>query len=360
MDVHGRPIILPANYSQYSPGPGANCPGGDCYGDPMAVDCGGCAEEQCGPHFFDVSAQVVFLKGEDLFEGIQPFSSDGIGFTQPKFLSPAGASGDHEPGWEIAVRYDLGALSFFEATYMGLYDMGFNEQVTSLGVTDPPLNFRLESVFSAYGTNLAVFPIAGVDDGSVHALSYNADLQSTELSFRRYWVGNNTRVSGTLLMGFRYLRFTEDFAFNTEALVVSAVDTASRRWESENDLLGFQVGGDGWICLRQGLRLGTEAKAGIYNNRFKFGNSADVPDPSDDFASVTKGNQIAFAAQSSIDLVADILPSFSIRCGYQALYMSSLAMVGDNIDTSDYFSNTAFSQGHALYHGFQGGLEYIW
>ena len=85
-----------------------------------------------------------------------------------------------------------------------------------------------------------------------------------------------------------------------------------------------------------------------------------VPDPDDDFASVTKGNQIAFAAQSSIDLVADILPSFSIRCGYQALYMSSLAMVGDNIDTGDYFSNTAFSQGHAMYHGFQGGLEYIW
>jgi hypothetical protein len=132
-------------------------------------------------------------------------------------------------------------------------------------------------------------------------------------------------------------------------------------WSADNDMVGFQFGGDGWICLRQGLRLGGETKAGIYNNRFKYRHATDVPDPgvtNVDFSS--DGNQVAFAGEGSIDLVADILPSFSIRGGYRVMYMSSLATVGNNIDPANAFSTTVLTQADALYHGFHAGLEYIW
>ncbi len=363
MNAHGNPIVLPASYAQ-------GCPPGGCppsyaggYEDPMAVDFGNYGQDQSGPHYFDISADVVFMKSEDQFQDVGAFTAIGVGLTAPRVLDVANGLDDYEPGWRIAARLDLGPLSVLEVTYMGLYDFGFRESVNSLDVTNPPTDFQLSSVFSNYGTTVGVFPIAGVDDGRTHSLDYDSDLQSTEFSLRRYWVGNSPRLTGTYLMGFRYLRLTEDMTFSSEALVNGATSTASRLWSSENDLVGFQLGADGSFCLRQGLRISGEAKNGIYNNRFKFRHAGDFPAvggalPS--FSDVTSGNQIAYAAEGNVMLVADILPSLSIRGGYQVLYMNSLATVGNNIDTTNISSNAVLTQSDALFHGFHGGIEYIW
>nr|MBA3484175.1 hypothetical protein [Pirellulales bacterium] len=154
-----------------------------------------------------------------------------------------------------------------------------------------------------------------------------------------------------------YIRMTEDLNFDAIALLGdSSID-----WVADNDLVGAQLGGDGWIALRQGLRLGGEAKAGIYNNRFKYSKVTAIPDP--DITNVdfqTDGNQVAFAGEASLDLVADILPSMSLRGGYQVLYLNSLVTVGNNIDPNDITSTVLFTQDDALYHGFRGGIEYIW
>ena len=382
VDVHGNPIVMPASYCEGSQGgcydgcPGGcyeGCPGGcpsgyacgpggtNPYDSGMAVDFGGYGADQCGPHYFDVSADMVFLHSEEMFEGILPFTSEGVGALAPKYNDPSGAQ-EYEPGWRIAFRYDLGPLSLFEATYMGLYEIDSSQQVNSLDVTDPQQNFQLFSVFSDYGTGTL---IPGVDDGSTHFVGYESDLQSTELTYRHYWVGFSPRITGTLLVGFRYLRLTEDLSFNTTGLVtgqVQSVEPASRLWSSENDLVGAQIGGDGWICLRQGLRFGGEVKAGLYNNRYSFLHAADVPEgfSVSDFSVMTQGNRVAFAGEASLNLVADILPSLSIRGGYQLLYMNSLATAANNVDTSDYFSTAVLSQSDALYHGFNGGVEYVW
>ncbi|MCG8449924.1 MAG: hypothetical protein MI725_10135, partial [Pirellulales bacterium] len=148
-------------------------------------------------------------------------------------------------------------------------------------------------------------------------------------------------------------------------------DTARRIWDSENDLVGFQFGGDGWLCLRQGLRVGAEAKTGVYNNRFKFRHMGDFPanpgglpsgvaPPPDDFDVRAEGNQVAFAAEGRVSMVADILPSWSLRGGYQVLYLNSLATAGGNVDQSNISNTAVLTQADALYHGFHGGLEYIW
>ena len=131
------------------------------------------------------------------------------------------------------------------------------------------------------------------------------------------------------------------------------------------------LGGDGWLCLRQGLRLGGEIKTGVYNNRFKLervGDFAEVGNAPDDFAVEDDGDQVAFAAEAGVTMVADILPSWSIRGGYRVLYLNSLVTVGDNITTTYNVGPAvttvnlaeALTQSHQLFHGFHGGLEYIW
>ncbi len=359
MDAHGNPIVMPASYmepsgsySQYA----GDCPPG---GDPGAayVDFAGYGPDQCGPYYFDLSLQTVVLQNGEAFEDVGPFGS--IGPSGPPILEPQSLADENAVGWQIAARYDLGPLSLLEATYMGVYDLGFEATARSVDLAPGGVDDFLFTAFSNFGNPVAV---EGLDNASVLSLDYDSDLQSTEFSYRQYWLGYSPRISGTYIAGFRYIRMTEDLLFS------AITDTQTQNpqsgallWDSSNDLLGFQTGADGWLCLRQGLRIGGETKAGIYNNRYEFRKATDVPDPSigeTDFRA--DGNQIAFAGEASFDLVADILPSFSIRAGYRAMYMSSLVTIGNNIDPAAPTSTVLYTQDDALYHGFQGGLEYIW
>jgi hypothetical protein len=369
MDASGNPIIMPASYCQNCAPYGGGCPDGQCYGDCNGCMDGACSStpwadfggssypDQSGPHYFDIAVMSVFLTPDRLFRDVQPFVSAGI--TGNRFIDPDRDFNDYEAGWSIAGRYDLGPLSLIEATYMGIMDIGFNETVNSSDVTNSP--FGLDTVFTQYGLN----PVPGseLDAGSKYTLDYNSTLQSAELSYRRYWLGYNPRISGTLLAGFRYIQLTEDLNFDATANIGTAISpiisTGNILWAATNDLAGAQFGGDVWITLRQGLRFGAEGKAGIYNNRFFYKHSTSLSNFSNvDFAS--DGNQVAFAGQSSIDLVADILPSFSLRAGYQVLYLSSLATVGNNIDPNNAASTQVLATADAVYHGFHAGLEYIW
>lgn len=377
MDAYGNPIILPANFHQGAPGYGPECQGCDPYGGYGAcagydenayADFGGYSEpDQCGPHYFDIAVAGVAIRPEEIFNDVPPLANAGVGIFDPgtgqtipdrPLLDPQNEYGDYEPGWQIAARYDIGALAVLEMTYMGIYDLGFNDSVLSADVNNGLPN-SLTSVFSQYGT----LPIIGLESVNRFTLDYQSDLQSTEFSYRRYWVGYNPRISGTYLAGFRYIRMTEDMTFDSEA--GGGQDNASLLWSDENDLVGAQIGGDGWISILQGLRIGAEAKTGIYNNRYKFRHATDVPDPSITNVDFTvEDDQIAFAAEFGVDMVADILPSISLRAGYRALYLNSLVTVGNNIYPNEFVDSVGetqvLTQADALYHGFTGGIEYVW
>ena len=397
MDAHGQPVILPVQYSApYAGGYSGPMMGG--YGDPMAVDFGGYAGEQVGPHYFDVYFGTVWLDQEQgFFDGLPPFT-ERVFLSGDLEIDPATQFGEYEPGWEIAVRYDIGPLAVVEATYMGIYDIGFAD--SALGTQDPntgvparDLNsFFSGSDFADYGDPNRFVP--GIDQATTHNFHYEADLQSTALSYRRYWVAHNPSISGTWLLGARYIRFTDRARFSGDGVVDTTVtiqvddpnsshpdDTIDQdidvesnagrlAWEGENDLVGFQFGGDAWICLRQGLRLGGEGVVGIYNNRYKYAATGefDFIDPNDPAMTGTDnifdprrvdGNQVAFATEASVSVVADILSSWSLRGGYRVVYMSSLATAANNIQ-QDLFSEDVFTQQSLLFHGFHGSLEYIW
>ncbi|MDC0936643.1 BBP7 family outer membrane beta-barrel protein [Pirellulales bacterium] len=358
IDAHGNPVVVPAQYMA----DGGYCPPAAGYGDGMYADFGGFGVDQCGPHYFDVALDAVTLQDEDRFEGVGPLGSVGVGANAPRVLDPANGATNYEVGWQITARLDFGPLSVLEATYMGIYDFGFTESVRSVDVTNPSQDFQLFSAFSNFGLGTL---IPGLDDGRSYTTQDNADLQSTEFTYRRYWVGSRPRISGTMLAGFRYIRYTDEFILQSVGLVDPVnVGSVTRSWDGTNDLLGGQIGGDMSICLRQGLRVNIETKAGVYNNRYEFRHVGDFADgftgsPAD-FDSTTIGNQVSFAGEGKAEVVFDILPSLSLRGGYRVLYMSSLATPGDNIVTADITDTTVRTQSDALFHGFHGGLEFVY
>lgn len=375
VDAHGKPIVLQTNYAQGCPSGdcyggdcyGGDCYGGDCYGadcygaggagagrgDGVYADFGGYGQDQIGPHYFDVSAEAVFLRPDELLGGAPAITAVGIGVNSPRINSLDSMSTDYEPGWRIAGRLDLGPLSVFEATYMGLTDIDVNNRIVSSVVTEQLLGVSTPNfLFTPTSADASAVLIPALDAAEVHNLDFQSELHSTELSYRRYWVGYNPRFSGTYLLGARYVRNTQDFTFAASGGTAGGVVN----WNSENDFVGAQFGGDMWIGLRQGLRFGLEGKSGIYNNRFKFNNSNSFGAG----GASSEGNQIAFIGEASAQFVADIWPSISLKGGYQVLYMNSLVNVANNIDAVDFVTNNVNTQGDALYHGFNAGLEYIW
>ena len=118
------------------------------------------------------------------------------------------------------------------------------------------------------------------------------------------------------------------------------------------------------------MRLGAEVKAGIYDNHYNlqtsiqegnFGSLSDVIPPEK-----FDGDKVAFIGEASVDLVADITPSISLRAGYEVLSLDSLVLAGDNFNTTSPFGNQGTrvpfvdNNGKLFYSGAHAGIEYTW
>src|SRR4029077_12359075 len=127
------------------------------------------------------------------------------------------------PGFRILGRYDLGPLSVLEFGYTGVQNMD-----STADAFDPnPVNGQtgnLYSLFTDFVRDPAALPADVTQPGgsfpaterAIHQrISLESDLHIAEMNYRRYWVGFNPCVSGTLLAGFKFTRLKEDFAFES-------------------------------------------------------------------------------------------------------------------------------------------------
>lgn len=288
---------------------------------------------------------------------------------------------DDNHGFRLTGRLDVGALSVLEFGYSGVFSEDNTISVTNRG---PVLTDQLFSVFSLYGSatngDFGVGGSAGApsganfaetDDAQLHRISYESDLQTVEATYRRYWVGFNPRVSGTILVGFRYTELEEGMSFFSQ----SNDGTISIGSETANQLAGAQTGGDVWVCLCPGIRVGGEAKVGIYNNDYVMDNTTVINGTTTTIRS--EEDQAAFLGEAKVSAVANVTPSISFRIGYEVLYMSDLAQMGDSLfssmpygDINDISANPpggnigpsmpATTKGEALFHGAHAGFDWTW
>jgi len=334
--------------------------------------------DQRGPHYFDIRAEAVYLHRDVTFEKAIEMTSLNVGNTV--VLNTNQLDLDDQTGFRLIGRYDICPLAVVEFGYTGIF--GWSD---SASYTDPTNN--LYSLFSRpapetglfgtspLGVNLPGGPNPESERATKHTISLDSDLQTAELSYRRYWLGYVPRVSGTLLAGFRYTRLTDEFQFRTQGSEPLANNPngplAALRYneDCENNLAGAQIGGDIWVSMFQGLRIGSEAKAGIYNNHYSLTNQITTTPPGTTPPSLFeefRGDHVAFIGEGSVDVVADILPSISLRAGYEVLFLNSLVLAGDNFNQTSPYGNQGTrvpfvdNDGQMFYHGAHAGLEYIW
>ncbi len=384
MDAHGNRAVVPAQYCQgggcQGGGPGGGCYGGGGgggyaggYGGPTPCDDpfggGGALVEQCGPHYFDASVEYVMYQRADYGSFSQQLMTENVLPGGTPVLSTGDLSNDYEAGFRLTGRYDIGPLAVIEFGYTGFFDMGDGASYVDENPVSPTEGngYSLYTDFgqnpvNAVGTNPAYF--AETDRAVAASVAVETELQTAEISYRRYWVGHSPRVSGTWLYGFRYTRLKDMFNFNT-----LANGSFNNYIEAENDLSGFQFGGDTWVTMRQGLRAGVEGKVGVYGNQLSIENRLQTsPVDTVNINDAFEDEQVSFIGELRLMMVADIHPSISVKAGYEVLFLSSIATAVDNFNPASPYPEGAgapqsaifWTQSDALFHGFHAGLEYVW
>lgn len=411
VNAYGEPFVTPAQYCDpmaggyggcYGGGGGYGPPGtgGDPYGGAYMTT------EQCGPHYFDFSAEYLFYERDDSPFSAVPlttagFANEALSDLEANTLLTTGDLGGEElNGYRLTGRLDVGALSVVEVSYSGLFD----SETAGVDVSADEDTARLFSIFSRYGTrtngptadSTAGRPIDDVvppnnnpggnnyeetDFASRHEFFQETELHNAEALFRRYWVGANPRVSGTILLGFRYTSLSEATGFSSIGSVQTGTSpdtfapdftkTITIAADADNHLAGFEVGADGWVTVVQGLRVGAEGKVGVYNNNYRVDTSSIAGDGDPNRVTAIKGDQVAFLGELKLSAVADLTPCLSLRAGYELLFISEVALAGDSLllaapygDPNNITNSLGLTQpttdGDVLFQGFSAGMEYVW
>jgi hypothetical protein len=333
--------------------------------------------EQCGPHYFDVRMEAVTMTRDEAFR--TPVNFTSLNVFNPSMPDPSQfvlrsdeLNFDYSTGFRILGRYDCGPLSVIEFGYWGV---NFD---TSASFTDPnPVDSdtgNLYSLYSYYGNTpnnvtMPDGPLPWTERSITQRISLESELHNAEFNYRRYWVGFNPTVSGTLLAGFRFVRLREDFQFMATGEAEGQYDEGIK-----NDMAGFQTGGDIWIHVRQGIRIGAEGKVGLLNNHYTLDNTFStnpVAGTPPDFTEHFEKDQPALTVDASADVVWDICPSWSVRAGYEIFFVNSVLLAGENFNTGTVYNGImgvdlperepfVNNQGNALYHGAHLGAEFTW
>ena len=321
----------------------------------------------CGPRWYDFAVDAVFLQRTNTGFGNQPFTSDGIaGFNPPDIiLSADDLSFDWEAGVRASVRYQLNAVSNIEAVYLDAVNWRDSATVTSD-------NHDLYSVFSDFGN----FPLGGfeeTDQASLHRIGYKSDLDTVEINWRHGWSGRKSRLSGSWLLGFRYVKLDEEFGYFTQVLPhFDPINMVNRnaanmdyRVRVKNNMFGIQIGSEFTACVIKSFMIGGEVKAGVYGNSAKQNTTIVVRNP---LVQVTNeqadDDDAALLSEANLYAIFQFHPLWKVRGGYQVLYLNNVALGLDNFNSQPPFLGTRAvfldNDGEAFYQGAYVGVEFGW
>ncbi len=158
----------------------------------------------------------------------------------------------------------------------------------------------------------------------------------------------------SLLAGFRYVDLHEQFDGSTLEPGQAAASFITSN--TDNHLYGFQLGGELTIINLQKIHVAGIGKAGIFSNQSDLtlygANEGDA-------VGGVKG-QLAFLGE--VDLIGSycISENVAVRLGYQAMWLSGVALAVDQLDLANGPTSPAWhpsTQGSLFYHGAFLGVE---
>lgn len=261
----------------------------------------------------------------------------------------------YQTGTRVTIGKYLGNCFRLEGLYYGAQHWGDSDTVSSLALTGGALNDDLISPFVA-GAGPG-FDFDNFSFASVHNVAYNSELHNGEINLGIDG-GKIGRMAPSGLIGIRYLSLNEEFTF---AALDSFGDFASYRIQTNNNLIGPQLGGDLMFDVGQSGKFGIWGKAGF------FANIADMDSAiinRGQLVRVTENDDVAVSTILEVGMNGSVAVGrhVSLVGGYQVVYVSGLALAPHQLD----FTATQQSQqtlnevGYKVFHGPSAGIQLNW
>jgi len=324
---------------------------------------GGCA----APRWYDFAVDYMMLKRDNTGRS-QPFTS--LGPQGPIVLETNDLNfGQFRPGFRFSAAVQLMAANSLEFTYFGQFNFTSQAAVTNA-------NGQLFSVFSGFGAT-QFFGSTEFDNANFQQISYVSQFDSFEINWRRRWMSPNCRYQGSWTLGVRHFILDEQFAYASANVAngfqppfpIGAFIPARGLVQTftTNDLTGFQIGTDAWICVLPGFRVGGEFQAGVYGNHMNINtvSSSNLTLGTVDRERL-QSNDVSFIGQANLLATYRFNYQWSGRIGYQFLYVDGVALASENFNPVPLNQQgpprapVVNDNGNVFYHGWSVGLEYMW
>lgn len=298
---------------------------GGC-GSPAAdYGCNVCSPCDCGPEW-GFAADVLYLQRSDS-GGRDIVTQDGTGAV---LLNSNGLHFDEEVGGRFAIQRRCGCVAW-EAAYFGI---DWDTRVSLVGAGN--LN-------TVTGTN-------DFTQANSVVVDYQSDLDSYELN---RWVQASDSLAW--MIGGRVVTLDETLALTSSA----GMNVGMFGIRTENELYGMQIGYRYARCLAGNFDLFSTGKAGIYyNNAERYVEFTDSNETLRDANG--NDNQPAFCGEVDFGARYHVTPCFSLRGGYQLIWIDGVALASEQLRQSAASLNPvpAVDRGTLFAHGFFAGGEY--
>lgn len=284
-------------------------------------------------------------------------------------------------GYQVQIGRRFGSNHAMEFTYWDLAPMTGSAGLSS-AATPGPLN-------AAFNTaNLTFNGIAAGDyfnNAHQHTLDRRDLTRNLELNGWYYapqsWDGSRFQFSW--LGGFRWFQFNERLIFGSLSGGGGAVPAAGNfgdnggaseaylRINTNNDLVGFQLGGNADFHWGPRLRFFSTPKFGVYGNHMSQSTSIYTGNGINALASPPGGvagtyplnaskNDVAILAQMDLGMKYQLTERWRVMTAYRIVAVSGVALSDHQVpaDLSQYqFFQTIQSNGNLILHGGIFGLE---
>lgn len=269
-------------------------------------------------------------------------------WTASDLVTPVLGTGDlnfgFQGGGKALIARTLGSCHAFEVSYFQVTDWDrmafvrddttFVDTVNPDGTPDTTHPASLFSPFSDFGDP----PIEGLDYNNLAQISYSSSLDNLEWNLRRWLPMPCDCFQVSLLVGGRYMNIDENFNYYTESDVLVAGTTTDVTTQTDNSLVGVQIGAMFEFFVDPCWWIDCEIKGAAFNNSASQDTSyAHQGDPADPYVGTNAQSRShdcsAFALDLNLTATWQITPNLAVMGGYQALWVEGLALASTNLST---------------------------
>lgn len=325
------------------------------------------------------AVEFVPLRRDQLSSSVfqaQAFETvSGVTTTYPRqaVLTSDDLESSFDPGVRLMIGFRLGDAWRIEGGYMGSYSWSDSAEVR---FTDDSSG-NLLSPFSSFGDALgrpgldtlssADFqPVDGLDFNELARVAFTSQFNTAEINLRRRLPDISTRrvaAETSLLVGLRHIQVSESLAYTSESPVPAPTVRNAVDVLTENDLFGLQIGGTAQFLVGPQTWIDFEAKGAMLFGQAEKSVSAEFDEFGGALADVMGSEDVtAFLGDLSLQFNYQFAPSFTLKAGYNAFFLSGVALAGDNLNDRvtalQAGSTTVDHAGRIVYHGPSLGL--VW